>query len=752
MIDNHTFLSTIFGTHLREDEAVGTCAFTESPDDRRGWYLRTPNDPNHAELIGDKAEMANTYYCISAVKRQHALSRAAGNVTRLFVIPLDDVGTGPGAKVSPVDVPIEPTYKIETSEGNYQYGYVLALPMEDLARAGGIVKAVAKSADEGGSMVAKLMRMPCGKNSKKKYGEPFSVQLREWHPERRFTEAELIAAFNIDEVWLARLKKNAPGEAGGSINDDMYDWLVHDNMVDDYTPNQTGWVTVTCPWAGQHSDDKTVAAYSPVGLGGKSYERFRQFKCLHDHCKDRTWVDVAYWMFNRRFVLGPGSMVFDMMRPNIKPKKLEHFKHWSAPYCYRTDPKKPYAFIADHWLKSVDRVTVEAEGFNPLAERLYHDVMDGGRVFNTFGGMPKFDKTDRRNLIGPILDQLKYLFGEEYENALSFFAYTIHRPAVRIQFALLHISPHHGTGRGWLKQLMATMVGTKHTKSPTLQDFMSNQFNDWIYQSLFCTFDEVRQKSVKFAVQDRLRELITERRMMVNRKYRDPAEMDIYCNLMFLSNHLDALQIPDNDRRLWVVVASDPPRDADWYNLIYQTIEDRDAVAQFYWFLTDYLDVPGFNPNGRAPVSADTKLVRESSKSEMEAELTSLVTGLYRLGVMALYKPHFFELCKELNMPIPPDMFSRNGGGSGKERAKFWAVMSDIGVTRSNRVRPSNAAMAAMPNSAQEGTELLVLDVRTAQSPLETQKALAEAAATNRFLLAGLRAEEDKALRRDLLG
>ena len=743
MIDNLQFLSTIFSPHLRADEAIGTCAFTEPPEDRHAWPIRQPLDPNITELLGVKSDRANTFFCIASVKAQVPLSRARNSLSRVFVIPLDDIGYGEGSKTRPEDVLLEPTYKIETSRDNFQYGYVLEVPMTDLARAAGLVKGVAKLADEGGSMAAKLMRLPCGINNKRKYDEVHEVSLREWHPERRFTEDALIDAFNIDPEWLASQRLMAPGEAGGEANDDLFDWLQSRGQVPDPRPAEGGWVTITCPWADGHSDGKSTAGYSPVGLGGAQYRDGRQFKCLHDHCKDRSWIHIAQLMFVQRFALGPKSIVYDVMKPGVA-QNISDFRNWAAPYHYvaTTEKGKKLHYMADDWLTARARVTVDREGFHPKAARLYTDLMTGERVFNTFTPMPYFQPTKQRDLIKPILDQLEYLFKEELPNALSYLAYTFHRPEVRLQFALLHISPYHGTGRGWLKQLIAQGVGTKYFQTPTLNDFMTGSFNEWIYQSLFCAFDEVRQKSVKFSVQDRLRELITERRMQVNRKYMPKINADIHANLMFLSNHLDALQIPDEDRRLWVVVNYDPPKDAAWYSVCYAAIENNEAMRQFYWFLQDYLDVPGFNPNGRAPVTRHLSQVRDAARSELEVDMTVLVGQLRRTGVRAIYKAHFYALCKQLSVPLPTELTSRAGGGSAKERAMFWGILGDMNVHRTHRMRPTTAATAAMPGVG-DTTEILVLDLDLAGRGVSDKKAAAEETALNRFLSATLEATTD---------
>lgn len=57
------------------------------------------------------------------------------------VVVLDDIGT----KVPESNIPLEPSYIIESSEGNYQYGYLLAEPIEVYEHASILVKSDRKS-------------------------------------------------------------------------------------------------------------------------------------------------------------------------------------------------------------------------------------------------------------------------------------------------------------------------------------------------------------------------------------------------------------------------------------------------------------------------------------------------------------------------------------------------------------------------------------------------------------------------------
>jgi hypothetical protein len=61
-----------------------------------------------------------TYYCVSTCKRDPSYPRRNRQTVReAWVVPFDDIGT------KAREPSVEPSYKIETSVGNYQWGYLI---------------------------------------------------------------------------------------------------------------------------------------------------------------------------------------------------------------------------------------------------------------------------------------------------------------------------------------------------------------------------------------------------------------------------------------------------------------------------------------------------------------------------------------------------------------------------------------------------------------------------------------------------
>lgn len=115
----------------------------------------------------------STYFCISTChadagsRRAVDVHRRDDHLAHTFVIVLDDIGT----KVAPARITLSPSYKMETSPGNYQYGYFLKVPV-DPRDASALIRALARAelTDAGATSATRVMRVPGSVNYKPAHG------------------------------------------------------------------------------------------------------------------------------------------------------------------------------------------------------------------------------------------------------------------------------------------------------------------------------------------------------------------------------------------------------------------------------------------------------------------------------------------------------------------------------------------------------------------------------------------------------
>jgi hypothetical protein len=180
----------------------------------------------------------NAYFSISALKPDAlgGIHRRKENFDAMCCIVCDDVGT----KVDPNRIQLAPTWKLETSPGNYQWGYVLSDPITNVSEADALMQAIidAGYCDKGASgPTTRYMRLPIGINNKpevisKNDGEAFRQRLAEWHPQRQFSKAMLIGRLGLKPHGVSETNVAIPESWVSS--DSMPEWIRGIHSGEDY--------------------------------------------------------------------------------------------------------------------------------------------------------------------------------------------------------------------------------------------------------------------------------------------------------------------------------------------------------------------------------------------------------------------------------------------------------------------------------------------------------------------------------------
>lgn len=166
---------------------------------------------------------------------------------------------------------------------------------------------------------------------------------------------------------------------------------------------------------------------------------------------------------------------------------------------------------------------------------------------------------------------------------IDWIAFNIQYPGRRSKVTPLHISIAHGTGRGWIVELMGKLLGqwncTKTKMGTLCGEGNGGAFTDFLNKSLFCAVEEVREGGRRFAVSDKTRDLLTENHLEVNVKHGSKRTQPVFTNFFFMSNHPDALVLTDQDRRINVFSGPDKAMDRHYYITLYEWLETEGVAA-----------------------------------------------------------------------------------------------------------------------------------------------------------------------------
>ena len=273
----------------------------------------------------------NSYVCVSAfgpyqgrdgalmpVTHGKKLARRKENWKALTAIMIDDLGNGAGAVdakgrpktrfTEPEELPLEPSWLIETSPGCYQAWYLLNTPETDFAIAHrfiedliahGVVAKDETDRDKGGGMagLTRYGRLPIGINNKR--GQNWQVRILD-DTFKRYTLEELAEAFGLPDprrpIEAKRAGHAVPITTSAQIAPRFRiipQVLGALGLFQSRQAKPSGWHDIYCPWAHEHGHaGDTGAAYklpsltqdgSPVGA----------FTCHHSACNGRRITDLA---------------------------------------------------------------------------------------------------------------------------------------------------------------------------------------------------------------------------------------------------------------------------------------------------------------------------------------------------------------------------------------------------------------------------------------------------------------------------
>jgi hypothetical protein len=491
------FLARVFHTELEGKEEI------------LAWAAgRIPGYPMDETSILTKLKRSKKpqafYYGTSTCRRDTdgVLYNRKALFQKLHVVVLDDIGTKIARDSLPKD--LTPSYIIETSVGNEQWGFILDEPITDIDQAQMFVTLVYHSGftDTGGNMPTKLVRLPCGFNMKKGQEDmPVTLTTMDgplWAPD------DLLKVLQTGVRWddivndRAKVRQNKMSFQGATtwspvhveacsvtgIVDPALEWLYEQGVV---YQERGDWVDIRCPWHSEHSthgpgDDR--AGYSPLGWGG-DYAKSRGFNCFHDSCKavHRGALDFLEYMAATG---GPELPMFDYV-----PELLSNYvydptgdcvwpvatqavpKPWSMQAMRNVyarniryvnhEGKVKAASPVSLWMVNAARVQVSGAEYRP-GERNALFLDDGGNLKVNLFRMEEYEDTpidhERLELFYEYVEFLIPI-EEEREYFLDWLACKVQDPCFRGP-ALFMVADKQGIGRNSLLVMVGMLFGLRH--------------------------------------------------------------------------------------------------------------------------------------------------------------------------------------------------------------------------------------------------------------------------------------------------
>lgn len=579
MVSNVEFLQTIF-----PDNNSFQC-------DQRFRYIE-PINLNASNSL---------YYAICAVTQK---TRKNDNFISLNVLVCDDVGT----KASVPSLP--PSYIIESSPNNFQYGYILSTPETDINKAKTLINHLVNSGytDAAAHGIVRLVRLPSGVNGK---NEPdkinFKVRLTHWDPLTTYSYQDLIEFFKSN--------KNSNSNSNQNSNQSGYEIPTH-------IPNgqRNSELTKLCGYL--FSQGHTLVEVSalmftynntlcetPVpqeelqsiisSIASREANKYKDILDNIYHIRaTNTWFD-----FNDMTELSADSLnISNIVEfPGTKDNK-PRLATWL--------PKQP--------------------GFNQVADYTWYPVphhqqkrtvtQDGRRLLNTWRG---FAVEPTQGTVDPWLTHLEHVIPEEdYRRALLWWlAFTIQCPDRRTSWQpiILGIS---GAGKDALFRPIANILGSAY-KIIGNKDIQGD-YDDGLYQTKLLQISEasgLRGKAIDFY--KRITAAESSSMQMLNIKCKGKVMQHNLCNVLVITNNIDAMKFTKDERRAFVLrspnVMTEQQQIAYFDNWL-----DQNGAAYLFDYLLRY-DLSEFKPGIRPYRTKHFEELLNVTQSDNEIKIEELL-------------------------------------------------------------------------------------------------------------------------------
>tara|TARA_R100000656_G_scaffold4114_2_gene5897 strand:- start:703 stop:2955 length:2253 start_codon:yes stop_codon:yes gene_type:complete len=656
----------------------------DGPIGERGW---PPSDLRSFIERFEGLSTANASFYISTMIGSNSHRNSQDNFGGLAAIVLDDIGTK-GVNIS--DLPLEPSYIIESSKENYQCGYVFDAPLEDLDRSKAMVQHIYGMgiADAGGALVNKFVRLPWGIRNKIIDDEldTFKCRLIAWS-KIRYTADEIQQAFNVP---------TAPSfSATFEIVDSTAQAMIDEGWV--VGTNGEG-ILIECPWGESHTDrPKDHAIYYP--LGTTDNPESRGFRCHHDSCKNRRGDDVAAllresypipasaeleYTQQRYCLIEQSGLVGDFMSKAVDgdpTARLNDFKN-SRTYMINTGRWTAGRNAREIW-KKLGEEWQDGYGTERVKSVVYDPINENRVVDNHFN---LFRRCDHPQASGEepeeYLRHVEHILPDEDDRELfhDWTAFKLQNPSKRSYMYLMLTDGVFGIGRSVTGKILA-QVFQAGVNAINFNVFTgkTHTWTDWKDQSQLIIIEEIKDDSNNYVDAVRAYEEIKANcdvdvtQVEIHKKFQSPRQAYAYYNVLGFSNHPDAIRIPDDDRRIYVAKNTSNKRTNDEYAAIHGVISNPQAVADIYHWLINR-DVSQFDSK-TPPMNAAKQRMFEMTQTSNERIIGQMVEEL--TGDL-VFRHQLKNVAMQLLMDEGYDSNSREWGFLNRDVNKLWRELPKL--------------------------------------------------------------------------
>ena len=356
---------------------------------------------------------------------------------------------------------------------------------------------------------------------------------------------------------------------------------------------------------------------------------------------------------------------------NTAPMKVDHFRVLMLPYFDVEETKNGERIIrlVDAWLQNPDRIDVGSAQMRPDQPWPFYEV-NGVSHANTY-------RPFVHDAVGgdatPGLEFLANLVPEPSERKyfLQWLSYKVQHPHVRGPAIVMVANARFGTGRGSLGSLLGDIFSEAYVNNVDFTTLTGksyqSQYNEWLVGSLVVVVNEAADNDrgagskwdAKNQAYEHLKNIVdpANTRQQIVRKGLANFQAMTFASILIMTNHADALVIPAEDRRFFIV-ENGANQSADYWLAFHAWRSNPANVAALVQALHE-VDLTGYNPYQAPPMTRAKAEMIYAGTSELDRAMAHVLDSLPGKLVVRLQVEHALERYASENAVIFPEEWQK---------------------------------------------------------------------------------------------
>ena len=179
----------------------------------------------------------------------------------------------------------------------------------------------------------------------------------------------------------------------------------------------------------------------------------------------------------------------------------------------------------------------------------------------------------------PFVNHAKWLLEDDWEILIEWLSWCVQYPNDRMKWAVI-LTGGSRTGKSYFGEMLSHILGDHNVSRPS-SDGLHEKYTHWIINTQLVIVNEL-MSSGRRDLMNRLKEVITERKVPVREMHVGEYDFEAKCNLLFFSNYDLPILLDHDDRRFCLLKTFRCKRPKEYYDKLWQWSLDNLGVIKNY--------------------------------------------------------------------------------------------------------------------------------------------------------------------------